>query len=102
MVRTAETSVFILLPGPDRKRSEQPYAYQVTYSDPDLVGSGCLMLWEVLGGRMSYQVALERDEHGGLHFHCTCADAVFRAEPENRFCKHVRGLLGVPQSSPAA
>ena len=42
-------------------------------------------------------VAVNRDrllaEEGDLHLHCTCADAVFRAEPEGRFCKHLRGLL---------
>jgi hypothetical protein len=38
---------------------------------------------------------LERDEAGNLRLHCTCADAVFRAEEDGRFCKHVRGLLQI-------
>jgi predicted nucleic acid-binding Zn finger protein len=44
---------------------------------------------------MPYQIALERDEAGTLRIHCTCADAVFRAEDKGRFCKHVRGLLHI-------
>jgi hypothetical protein len=51
------------------------------------------MLWHVSGGRLQYQIALERTESGNLHFHCTCADAVYRGENEGRFCKHIRGLL---------
>ena len=42
------------------------------------------MTWEVSGGRMPYQIALERDDAGSLRIHCTCADAVFRAEDEGR------------------
>jgi hypothetical protein len=57
------------------------------------------MTWEVSGGRMPYQIALERDETGTLRIHCTCADAVFRAEDEGRFCKHVRGLLQVGRAT---
>jgi hypothetical protein len=82
-----------LLPGPDRKRSARSYSYRVTYRNPDRDAAGCVLLWHVAGGRMGYQIALERDDNGNLQLHCTCADAVFRAEPENRFCKHVRGLL---------
>jgi hypothetical protein len=44
---------------------------------------------------MPYQIALERDEAGTLGIHCTCADAIFRAEEEGRFCKHVHGLLRI-------
>jgi hypothetical protein len=51
------------------------------------------MRWEVSGGRMGYLIDLERDGKGNLRFHCTCADAVFRAEEEGRFCKHLRGLI---------
>jgi hypothetical protein len=59
------------------------------------------MSWEVTGGRMPYQIALERSEDGNLRIHCTCADAVFRGEEEGRFCKHVHGLLrlGGPSDS---
>jgi hypothetical protein len=83
----------VFLPGPDRKRSRSNYSYRVTYSNPNRIEPGCLMSWEVLGGRMPYQIALELGEEGNLRFHCTCADAVYRAEEEGRFCKHVRGLL---------
>lgn len=81
------------LPGPDRKRSLRDYQYRVVYCTPDPDETGCAVLWEVTGGRLSYQVALERGERGDLRWHCTCADAVFRAENEGRHCKHVRGLL---------
>ena len=32
---------------------------------------------------MLYQIALERDEAGNLRIHCTCADAIFRAEEDS-------------------
>jgi hypothetical protein len=51
------------------------------------------MMWEVYGGRLTYQIALEYGPKGRMHLHCTCADAIFRAEAQGRFCKHVRGLL---------
>ncbi|HEV3261028.1 MAG TPA: hypothetical protein VG013_29525 [Gemmataceae bacterium] len=91
-----------LLPGADRKRSQSSYCYRLTYQNPLAGGTGCVMLWEVSGGRLPYQIALERDEAGNLRLHCTCADAVFRAEAEGRFCKHVHGLLqcGRPGSAP--
>ena len=87
--------LFTLVPGPDRKRTAQPYGYRLTYRNPDGEAAGCVMLWEVSGGRLRYQVALERDEAGTLRLHCSCADAVFRCESEGRFCKHVRGLLEI-------
>jgi predicted nucleic acid-binding Zn finger protein len=80
------------LPGPDRKRSPSQYLYRVTYRQ-DEEGAGCVLLLEVTGGRMPYQIALERDDAGNLQVHCTCADAIFRAEAEGRFCKHVHGLV---------
>jgi hypothetical protein len=52
-----------------------------------------VLAWEVSGGRSPYQIAVEREENGRLRLHCTCADAVFRAELEGRFCKHVLGFL---------
>jgi hypothetical protein len=85
--------LFKLLPGPDRKRSEAPYSYRLIYRDPDLIEAGCRTIWEVVGGRLVYQIALEQDDEGCLQLHCTCADAIFRAEAEGRFCKHIRGLL---------
>jgi hypothetical protein len=87
------TAVFTLLPGPARARTEVPYRYRLTYRNPDRDAPGCLMLWEVSGGRLPYQIALERDDAGRQRLHCTCADAVFRAEAESRVCKHVSGLL---------
>ncbi|HZT79088.1 MAG TPA: hypothetical protein VFA26_02605 [Gemmataceae bacterium] len=98
-----ETPVlFTVLPGPDRKRTRTFYRYRLTYRNPDAGAVGCGMIWEVSGGRHAYQIALERDEAGNVRLHCTCADAVFRAEEEGRFCKHVLGLLdfGKPRAEP--
>jgi hypothetical protein len=90
-----QTSVELaaLLPGPSRKRVHRPYVYRLTYRSADLDQAGCLMTWEVRGGRLVYQIAIERDERGRLRCHCTCADWVFRAEAEGRVCKHVQGFL---------
>ena len=84
-----------LLPGPDRKRTPKVYSYRLTYRNPSEDSPGCVMTWAVYGGRMPYQIAVERQEAGQLRLHCTCADAVFRADLEGRFCKHVRGFLQV-------
>src|SRR5262245_30256714 len=84
--------VFTTLPGPTRKRTPSPYCYRLTYTSPDPVGEGCALLWEVYGGRLTYQVALERQPSGRLRWHCTCADAVYRGENAPHVCKHVRGL----------
>ncbi len=93
----AASTFYAPVPGPDRKRTIRPYEYLVTYccEDPDQVG--CTLACEVRGGRMSYQVALEREEDGTLRWHCTCADAIYRS----RICKHVRGLqaLGRPSDN---
>jgi hypothetical protein len=90
-----------VLPGPDRKRSRSLYSYRVVYRHPREDEAGCAAAWEVVGGRMAYQVALERDEAGRHHWHCTCADAVYRAEDEGRVCKHVQGLLAFSLPLPA-
>jgi len=82
-----------ILPGPDRKRSPGLYHYRLVHRSPHPDQPGCVGQWEVLGGRMSYQVALERDDAGRHRWHCTCADAVYRAEEQGRVCKHVQGLL---------
>ena len=87
--------LIMVLPGPDRRRTQRPYCYRLTYENPDAGSVGCALLWEVTGGRMAYQIALERDEGGHLHLHCTCADAIYRAEEQGRYCKHVRGLMEV-------
>ena len=97
----AASTFFAPLPGPDRKRSLRPYHYRVVYCTPEPDEVGCAVLWEVTGGRLSYQVALERSERGDLRWHCTCADAIFRAENEGRHCKHVRGLLELGRPSQA-
>jgi hypothetical protein len=91
----APAVLFTPLPGPDRKRVARPYGYRLTYRNPDADACGCVLLWEVSGGRLHYQVALERDESGALRLHCSCADAVFRCEAEGRLCKHARGLLEI-------
>src|SRR5947209_17218641 len=90
-----------ILPGPDRKRSRSLYHYRMVYRCPQAGDSGCVALWEVGGGRTAYQIALERDEAGAHHWHCTCADAVYRAEDEGRVCKHVQGLLAFGPYLPA-
>jgi hypothetical protein len=86
--------LFAALPGPTRKRAVRPYCFRLTYRNPDPRAEGCALAWEVYGGRLTYQVALEREACGRLRWHCTCADAVYRGEEvEGHCCKHVRGLL---------
>ena len=82
-----------VLPGPDRKRSRSVYRYRLAYRSNRPDQPGCSALWEVVGGRSQYQVALERDDAGRFFWHCNCADAVYRAEEQGRVCKHVQGLL---------
>jgi hypothetical protein len=81
--------VLKMLPGPDRKRSPNIYTYRITYRNPKPVQPGCVMTWEVAGGRTAYQIALERTGSDMLRWHCTCADAVYR----EHVCKHVLGLI---------
>lgn len=94
MTLTAESThvLYADLPGPTRKRTHSPYRFRLTYRGPDPRTEGCALLWEVDGGRMTYQIAVER-EADGLRWHCTCADAVYRGEdfPDYQ-CKHVRAL----------
>jgi hypothetical protein len=90
----------IPLPGPNRKRLERAYIYRLKYLNLGQDKSGCLMTWEVEGGRLIYQIAVEREQGGGLRCHCTCADAIYRAEEEGRYCKHVRGFLNWYQANP--
>jgi len=82
----------VVLPGPDRRRSPVVYGFRLQYRSRTLDEPGCLATWRVTGGREEYQIALERDAGGWLHWHCTCADAVFRGQPTGRACKHVLGL----------
>ncbi len=89
------------LPGPDRKRQPSAYHYRVTYrnSRPE---PGCVMTWEVLGGRQVYQVALEETPSGSRRWHCSCADAIFRGDGNPRHvCKHIRGLMQCLPTMPA-
>lgn len=83
----------VVLPGPNRKRLPGEYSYRLVYRGDDIRSAGCLGIWEVTGGRDLYQVALEQQAGGWRVWHCTCADAVYRAEPRGRVCKHVLGLL---------
>lgn len=87
------------LPGPDRKRVPSDYVYQLRYrsTNPDQIG--CVMLWEVHGGRSPYQIAIERDCSGEMRSHCTCADAIFRSHVEGHVCKHVRGFLDLGRAA---
>jgi len=84
--------VFANLPGPTRKRAPSAYCYRLTYRNADPAEPGCVLLWEVDGGRQPYQIALERESTGSLRWHCTCADAVYRGEDAPHRCKHIRGL----------
>jgi hypothetical protein len=85
------------LPGPDRKRTASAYAYRLTYRNPDPAAHGCVMTWEVRGGRSAYQLAVERHAAGEMRVYCTCADAVYRGEVEGHVCKHVSGFLRIGQ-----
>ncbi|MGF1578886.1 MAG: hypothetical protein ACFCD0_05945 [Gemmataceae bacterium] len=81
------------IPGPDRKRTPCEYRYRLIYRSENPQDEGCVLAWEVLGGRMIYQIALEREEAGDLRAHCTCADAIYRGDQPGHVCKHVQGLL---------
>lgn len=91
------------LPGPTRKRTPAPYLYGLTYRNPNPFASGCVMVWEVRGGRIPYQIVIERDDTGEMHCHCTCADAIYRDDIPGHVCKHIQGFLqlGRQQSSAA-
>jgi hypothetical protein len=86
-----------ILPGPDRKRQPARYRYRLVYHNPDQAEPGCLLLWEVSGGRVPYQIAIEREESGEMRSHCTCPDAVYRDDRPGHTCKHVRGFLHLGQ-----
>lgn len=87
--------LILTLPGPSRKRQKSLYTCRVTHREPVANTAGCVISWEVNGGRFAYQVSLERQEDGGLRWHCTCADAVYRgSENPHHQCKHIRGING--------
>jgi hypothetical protein len=92
MQPTSSVVVCASLPGPTRKRTPSAYCYRLTYRNPEPNRLGCVLLWDVHGGRQDYQIALEREPAGTLRWHCTCADAVYRGEDAPHTCKHVRGL----------
>lgn len=100
--RSSGALLTMLLPGPDRKRMPATYRFRVAYRNPAADETGCVMAWEVGGGRTTYQVALERKPNGDLRWHCSCADAVYRGEGDPAHeCKHVRGLIdNLPPVSP--
>lgn len=88
--------IAVTMPGPTRKREPAEYRFRVTYRGTELREPGCLMTWEVTGGRAPYQLALERTERGDTRWHCTCADYEFRGDDDPRYrCKHVSGLVDV-------
>jgi hypothetical protein len=82
-----------ILPGSDRKKTESPYTFRLRYCNTTPRAVGCVMTWDVQGGRLQYQIAVEREAGGRLRCHCTCADAIYRAENEGRHCKHVNAFL---------
>jgi hypothetical protein len=90
-----------LLPGPDRQKRPRTYRYRLVYRNLKPKAGGCIMLWEVTGGRQSYQIAWERTATGTSRLYCTCADAVYRGEDSTHVCKHVRGLLSMRQRNSA-
>ena len=81
--------------GPTRKQDEAEYRFRVTYRGTASQEPGCLMTWEVTGGRTPYQLALERTDSGDTRWHCTCADFVYRGDHPRYRCKHVGGLVDV-------
>src|SRR5262245_59293988 len=85
----AATTLFAVLPGPDRKRRPSTYRFRLTFMNPQPAQPGCVLLWDVAGGRLGYQIALERQESGDLHWHCSCADSIYRGEDQPHVCKHV-------------
>jgi hypothetical protein len=67
------------------------------YLNPEPATAGCVLLWEVSGGRVPYQIAIERAESGEMQSHCTCPDAVYRDDLPGHTCKHVRGFIQLGQ-----
>ncbi len=91
--RASFAIVTVVLPGPDKKRKPAPYLFRVTYRNPDPSEPGCVMTWNVTGGREEYQIAVERTDDGYLYWHCTCPDAVYHGENRDVYlCKHIHGL----------
>jgi hypothetical protein len=99
--------ISLVLPGPDRKRMPVPYHYRLTFRAANPHEPGCAATWEIYGGREEYQLVLERTAGGELLWHCSCADAVYRARDGNpHYCKHIRALkdlfsLVISETGPA-
>jgi hypothetical protein len=90
----AKAVLITTLPGSSRDKAHCLYEYRLVYRQTDAEADGCLMLWQVVGGREPYQVALERDEWRQLVWHCTCPDTIYRRDQNPRhLCKHILGLL---------
>jgi hypothetical protein len=52
--RSARPEVlFADLPGPTRKRTPSQYGFRLTYRSPDPSAEGCVLLWDVYGGRLT-------------------------------------------------
>lgn len=98
--RASFAIVTVVLPGPDRKRTPAPYQFRVSYRNPEPTEPGCVMTWQVIGGREEYQVATERTEDGRVEWHCTCPDAVYHEDHRNAYCcKHVQGIQALLRSA---
>jgi hypothetical protein len=96
ITETSKPGFTLVLPGPSRKRLPSPYNFKIAYRSPDPNEAGCVAVWEVMGGREGYQIALERTEKSQLRWHCCCPDAVYRQNDKNtHYCKHVQGLFEV-------
>lgn len=92
--------VTVILPGPNRKRTPAPYQFRVSYRNPEPTEPGCVMTWQVIGGREEYQVAAERTEDGHLEWHCTCPDAIYHGTYRHAHnCKHVQGIQALLRSA---
>ncbi len=98
--RAAFAIVTVVLPGPDKKRAPAPYMFRVTYRNPNPSEPGCVMTWNVTGGREEYQIAAERANDGHLNWHCTCPDAVYNGENRRAYrCKHIHGLQALMETT---
>jgi predicted nucleic acid-binding Zn finger protein len=75
-----------------RVDSTANYTFRRVFSAEPGVREGCLGVWEVLGGKENYQIAIEAVAGGWQQWHCTCPDAVYRSGPIGRACKHVVAL----------
>jgi len=101
LVRTHQPRkpLLTILPGATRKRLPSIYQYRQTYRRADGDTGTCLAVWDVLGGREIYQIAVEEGVAGQHEWHCTCADATYRSRFAYYRCKHVEGLMDVVEAA---